>query len=186
MDDRNNFVNAGFRLMGTGHENSPASHHCVALAIGQECHATLKIVLEAVALEIADLQKHPFTYGPDKKIVRLEIFLGADWKFLRTHTKRKLDRRFPANMQSAETVLGIGAASSVQFCLWCEGVKSDRRDDQVVCIERSSYELGNKRENLLNVFRPERVVIDPLHLLLRITDQGLFFFSFFFSFFCFL
>ena len=101
----------------------------------------------------------------DDKLIKLEYYLGDDWKFL-------------AN------VCGIGAANSTYACIWCCCRKKERGDrsrksslmdkkfgartvtDIVIWSKRHNFSV--KRPPIFDVIPLHHVVVDLLHLFLRI------------------
>ena len=91
---------------------------------------------------------------------KIEYFLGEDWKFL-------------------ATVCGIGPANQNIACIWCLCPKNLRHDDDadnlsrtIESITRDSKSRKNncQRKPLFEFIAMDHVVIDSLHLFLRITD----------------
>lgn len=74
-------MNVGLRFIGLGDENSPASHHAIAIALGSDTHDLLKIVLEDIAAQLVEINAQGLEYKGER--IKVEVFLAADWKFLR-------------------------------------------------------------------------------------------------------
>jgi len=98
----------------------------------------------------------------------IEYFLGGDWKFL-------------------ACVCGLGAANQNFACIWCKCPRHERFDiskkwsltDKSLGA-RDSQEIGNyakskqyncKTSPLFNFIPIDHVIIDTLHLFLRISDN---------------
>jgi hypothetical protein len=107
----------------------------------------------------------------DGKTYRLEFFVGADLKFL-------------------AILYGINCANSLRPCIWCNCKKTDfckfnkkfsltdtskgartLSDAKRYGKRKNGQKYGHKYEPLINFVNFHKVVVDLLHLLLRITDR---------------
>ena len=99
----------------------------------------------------------------DDKTFDFEYFLGGDWKFL-------------------ACVCGIDAANAEHACIWCKSARLDRCDTSKHWSEHGARTINeisknarskkfNDKSKPLFTFIPLRhVVIDTLHLFLRVSD----------------
>jgi len=133
-------------IMGHDRDTDPESQFTVALIAGTEKYDLLKDGLTSFGQELKQLNEKGLVIG-DKKIPVISCFC-SDWKF-------------------AALVFGIGAANSNEFCLFCNCTKQ-----QIDDLERKWTSTGNSslKRNKLIPIDITRVLLDLLHLLLRITD----------------
>lgn len=98
----------------------------------------------------------------------IEYFLGGDWKFL-------------------ACVCGLGAANQNFACIWCKCPRHERfdiskkwsltdkshgaRDSQEIGKHAKSKQYNCKTNPLFNFIPIDHVIIDTLHLFLRISDN---------------
>ena len=102
----------------------------------------------------------------DGKVYNIEYFLGGDWKFL-------------------ATVCGIGPANQDFACIWCKCPRSERwnpdkewsltdpaKGTQTVDEIKSFWpeKINCQRKPLFDFIPMDHVIIDTLHLFLRIAD----------------
>ena len=93
----------------------------------------------------------------------------------------KIDMKLGGDMKCLALLMGINAANSKQACLWCKvdlkkpvDLKMQWKFSRSQKEASDSYknnENGYKYEPIINFIDFYDVVIDMLHLLLRITDQ---------------
>jgi len=165
---------------------TPDHHFTLALWEGKEDYEKFKTCLGPLFSLLEELQENgivldggflPFdkptqhTIRKKKKHTRNKIekrkvllFLSGDWKFL-------------------AILLGIKAASAVDFCIWCLASKHEtatkdffrlrNMEDVLKFFTGCSHEEipGQEREPLLKFIPFERVIIDPLHAFLRIGEK---------------
>jgi hypothetical protein len=87
--------------------------------------------------------------------------------------RASINNLFITNKQQTATVLGKKAASAKHFCLWCVADK-DIVGTAMDTTPISSYHVdheGMKNKPLFHRILPSMVMIDLLHLLLRIGEQ---------------
>ena len=150
------------------HRNSPAGNHTLAILKTSEKYECLAAGLADICREIESCSIIEF----NGKLVEIEYYLTGDWKFL-------------------ALVTGIDAANSRYSCLWCKCPKEDRHrmdmewslidtDKGARTVEEtltaSSLPKSKRKYNvsaqpLFPKIPLKRVVIDPLHLFLRVTDN---------------
>lgn len=106
------------------------------------------------------------------KVYNIQFFLGGDWKYL-------------------ATICGIESATAEYSCIWCKCSKSQRANtdldwsitdtskgarttkeikEKAMLSKRSTVRFSCCRAPLFPFIPMERVVIDTLHLFLRISD----------------
>ena len=163
-------VNIGFTVLEEGQNRacSAFGNHSLAILKVSEKYEELVAGLEDICTEAKDLE----VITVREKVYKIQFFLGGDLKFL-------------------AVVCGIEAANSEHACIWCKCPKRQRWDmtrnwsisDQskgARTIEEitEKSKLGKTNKNRFNCCRApmfpfipmERVVIDSLHLFLRISD----------------
>ena len=143
---------------------SEKDNHVLAILKTTESYDNLDDSLSDLTAEMTKLSK----VKVGGKHYNIEYFLGADWKFL-------------------ACVCGLGAANQDHACICCKCPRNQRRDIQRVWSlsnsaqgARSLEEIANfaKSKNLnckatpLFSFTPlDHVIIDTLHLFLRLSDN---------------
>ena len=159
-------VNFAFTLLDEGEKAYSASgNHCVAIIKEPESYEALKPALEDIIKEVETTQ----SLCINKTTYSLEYYLGGDWKFLAMAT-------------------GIDSASSEYACIWCKCPALERHitDEKwsitdIECGARSIGEnirIASSRQKQFNVSRQSlfptipltRVVVDNLHMFLRVGD----------------
>jgi hypothetical protein len=70
-------------------------------------------------------------------------------------------------------VLGKKAASAEFFCLWCVCPKTAINSETVypALLSYNEANEGSKDKSLFDFLKPHMVIVDLLHLLLRVSDQ---------------
>ena len=149
-------------------EEKQAPHHAVAVVKGHESYELYRLSFANVWTTINALHRRG-SIDVEGKSYKLNVYLGADYKFLLM-------------------VLGMSGATSNNACIYCKVSKSERWDmskpecfytdqefDSVRSIEemQSLYltnSFGCKHLPLINL-PLENVIVDELHMLLRITDR---------------
>lgn len=140
-------------------------NHSLAILKEPENYDSLSKGLEDLRKEVENLK----SIEVDGRRYELEYYLGGDWKFL-------------------ALVTGIDSAKSNFACIWCKCLKGDRADMEkewslldsklgARTIEENT-ELSRKSKKQFNVSRPplfptiplKNVVIDNLHMFLRVSD----------------
>ncbi|XP_048581436.1 uncharacterized protein LOC125561333 [Nematostella vectensis] len=169
MSRSSNFTLFSFAILNAPDDLlSSKGTHTVAVINGPEKYETIAESLKDVLEEIDAVQDDSYVELDGKKI-NVEFFLGGDYKFL---------------LQT----MGLSAANSAYACLWCKVHKKDRGDmskddeyyekdplrrtlqDIIECGKRKkgeNYCCVNKP--LFNI-EPDHILIDELHLMLRVTD----------------
>ncbi|CAH3140038.1 unnamed protein product [Pocillopora meandrina] len=150
---------------------SEKGNYVLAILKTSENYDNLKESLSDLTQEMSKLNK----VTVEGKTYNIEYFLGGDWKFL-------------------ACVYGLGAANQDYACIWCKCPRGQRHDIQRVwslsnsaqgarSLEEISSFAKSKNQctkskqficknNPLFPFIPlDHVVIDTLHLLLRISDN---------------
>ena len=162
-------VNIAFTILEEGQlACSSSGNHTVAILKVAEDYDDLAAGLEDIINEATDLE----VLTVNEKVFKLQYFLGGDWKFL-------------------AVVCGLEAATSEYACIWCKCPKGKRWDMSLTWsltdpekggrtveeitekskLAKTSKSRFNCRKAPLFPFIPlERVVIDSLHLFLRISD----------------
>ena len=156
-----------FTILDEDQTGSAAGNHILAVFKQPESYDCLKLALEDIIEEVNNLQE----IQVEDITFKITYYLGGDWKFL-------------------AVVTGIDSASSEHACIWCKCKKDDRGDIQRVW-SLSDKEHGTRTidENTELAQRPrsrkaynvsheplfqniplENVVIDNLHLFLRVSD----------------
>jgi len=168
MSRSTNFMMLSFALLQRNEDvMSPKHNKTIAIVNGPESYETLQTSLQYLFQEINNLIEKQFI-SIDGNDVKVEFFLGGDLKFLLI-------------------IMGLNSAIADFSCLWCLIHKNDRwdtskpmdyyntntmkrtiEDIKAKCKETENY--GCIHEPLLNI-PLTNVILDELHLLLRITDK---------------
>ena len=143
---------------------SEKGNYVLAILKTSENYDNLKESLSDLTQEMSKLNK----VTVEGKTYNIEYFLGGDWKFL-------------------ACVCGLGAASQDYACIWCKCPRNQRHDIQRVwslsnsaqgarSLEEISSFAKSKKFNckatpLFNFIPIDHVIIDTLHLFLRISDN---------------
>lgn len=170
MTRNSSFILMSFALLHSDDEVMAAKgNHTIAVVKGKEDYNTLRQSFGDIFKEMNSLiSKKKIEVGG--KSVNLEFFLGGDYKFILL-------------------MMGLKGATSHYACVWCKIHKNNRWDTsfnldhyQSPDLKRSikeMFELARKKkqenkfccdhEPLLHI-ELDHVVLDELHLLLRILD----------------
>ena len=160
-------INFTFTLLDEGSGTSSSGNHILAVFKAPESYESLKLALEDIRKEVEDLH----SIEVDGVSYEIEFFLGGDWKFL-------------------ALVTGIDSACSTYSCIWCKCRADERHDpDKEWSIQHLTMGARTIDENVLLSKRPRshkrfnvsnaplfptipltNVVIDNLHLFLRVSD----------------
>lgn len=168
MTRSTNFMMFSFALLQKPNVMSSKSNRTVAIVNGKEEYETLASSLKDFFQEVNSLIEQGAILIDGQK-VKLEFFLGGDFKFL-------------------AMIMGINSATANFACLWCKVHKQNRWDTSKSCYffheddqKRTLEEIKNlcqkKGDNFGCIHPPlinidlDHVVPDELHLLLRITDR---------------
>ena len=164
-----NIVNVAFTILEEGSKAySVFGNYTIAILKATETYDELALGLQDICEEAKDLE----VLTIEGNVYKIIFFLGGDWKFL-------------------ATVCGIESASAEYSCIWCKCSKSQRSNMELKWSisdplngartieeirEKSKLSKRNKlrfsccREPIFPFIPITRVVIDSLHLFLRITD----------------
>ncbi|XP_065175871.1 uncharacterized protein LOC135805713 isoform X2 [Sycon ciliatum] len=157
-------------LFGATNTQASSSHMSFAALKGSETYETLRDGFKDVWTEINALIKDP-TVKVGDKTVRLNIVFAADYKFLLL-------------------TMGMNKASARYACVWCKVADKDRHDmtkdisfyntgpmarthtDMTTLYKEKTTDkrLGSHQAPLLTIDLTN-VVLDELHLLLRVVDR---------------
>ena len=163
-------VNVSFTVLEEGQSRacSAFGNHSIAILRVSEKYEELKAGLEDIIEEAKDLE----VLSIRDNVYSIQFFLGGDLKFL-------------------AAVCGIEAANSEHACIWCKCPKQQRwnmaltwsiqdgsKGARTIEEIKEKCKLGKTSRNRFNCCHPpmfpfipiERVVIDSLHLFLRIAD----------------
>ena len=164
-----NVVNFAFTILEKGgRASSVLGNHSVAILKVSESYDELFNGLQDICQEAQDLEEVTIKGS----IYKVQFYLGGDWKFL-------------------ATVCGLESATADHACIWCKCPKKQRFDMQLKWSindpahgARSIEEIREKarlpkrstlrynccRDPIFSFIPISRVVIDSLHLFLRISD----------------
>ena len=170
MTRNSSFILLSFSLLQAGDDvMSSSGNHTIAVVKGSESYSTLKESFGTVFSDINETIKQGHITVDDSKY-NVEFFLGGDYKFLLL-------------------MMGMKGATSIYACLWCKIAKDLRWKMDFVLdhyntppllrtleeMTKMSHKKGTQEkyscehEPLLKV-ELDHVVLDELHLLLRIMD----------------
>ena len=108
MSQKSNFVLLSCAFLQQENEvMSAKGNHTFAVVNGSEKYETLKVSFKDVFVEIYYLMISKSVLIVDDQEIKLEFFLGGDYKFLLT-------------------ILGLKGATSLHACLWCKVHKHKR------------------------------------------------------------
>ncbi|XP_078347604.1 uncharacterized protein LOC144632757 [Oculina patagonica] len=152
-----------FSLLEEGQQMlSSSGNHTIALVKGHEEYGPLKEGLKNVCHSVNQLVEKGYIEIDGKK-VNLHFHLGGDYKFLLL-------------------ALGMKGATSNNSCIWCLIHKNNRCDMSVPHGHYNSNQMkrkfgpnwtrapGCQNQPLFNI-PLEDIVLDELHLMLRVTDR---------------
>ena len=163
-----NIINFAFTILEDSRAQSASGNHVFAILKITEGYDELLAGLQDVCNEAMDLE----VISIDGKVYRVTWFLGGDWKFL-------------------ALACGLDSATSTYACIWCKCPKTKRSDmalqwsindstegarsikeicDKAKLPVNSKYRFNCSNKPIFPFIPMERVVIDHLHLFLRITD----------------
>ena len=164
-----NVVNFAFTLLEEGTKaRSVAGNHTIAIMKVSESYDELISGLKDVCQEARDLE----VITVNQRVYKIKFFLGGDWKFL-------------------ATVSGLESANAEYACIWCKCPTKQRYDmslqwsiNDVDKGARTIKEITNKaklskrskvrynccEEPIFSFIPIDHVIIDTLHLFLRISD----------------
>ena len=164
-----NVVNIAFTILDEGRKaQSVLGNYSVAILKVEESYNELALGLQDICSEAKDLE----VITVKDKVYNIKFYLGGDLKFL-------------------AIACGIDAANAEYACVWCKcpkGMRSDMKQEWSLTDPKKGARtideiteksvLGKKNKNRFNCshvplfpFVPiEQVVIDTLHMFLRISD----------------
>ncbi|KAK3754664.1 hypothetical protein QZH41_009114 [Actinostola sp. cb2023] len=168
-----NYINAlnetlksiGYAICPTAHrigEQLRTRNHTIAAIQTTESYDNLQQSLANIINDVNHLQDQGYIYVDGLKI-KLELFLGGDYKFLLL-------------------CLGMKQATCTNACIYCKVDKDERQNmskpRDFFCAENIRRELhtnwqkdpGCRHKPLFNI-PLHHCIIDELHILLRITDR---------------
>ncbi|XP_028418693.1 uncharacterized protein LOC114544180 [Dendronephthya gigantea] len=167
MSRTTNFMLLSFALLQTGDRvMSSKSNRTICVVNGPEKYDTLKVSMRDVLNDINTVIQNG-EVKVDEKEVKIEMYLGGDYKFLLMMN-------------------GLSGASSDYVCLWCKVYKLHRWE---MSKDLDFYNTGSVKRTLLEIkdfqtskkcccinpplldIELDHVILDELHLLLRITDR---------------
>jgi len=159
-------LNFTFTLVNETQASSVAGHHTIAILELRQHYDELAAGLQDIAQEVSELQE----IEVDGNSYALRYYLGGDWKFL-------------------ALVCGLNAANADYSCIWCKCHSKDRWNMQLkwslsdtskgarsieeiktLSKKPAKQQYGCKRLPLFESFPMDHVIIDTLHLFLRIGD----------------
>lgn len=143
---------------------SEKDNYVLAILKTTESYDNLKESLSHLTAEMTKLSK----VKVGGKHYNIEYFLGGDWKFL-------------------ACVCGLGAANQDHACIWYKCPRNQRHDTQRVWSLSNSAQGARSLEEIANFAKSKklnckatplfsftplyRVIIDTLHLFLRVSDN---------------
>ena len=163
-------VNIAFTILEEGNRacSSSGNHGLAILKVRESDYTELYDAMQDIVIEASNLK----TVTINDNLYKIEYFLGGDMKFL-------------------SIVCGIESATATYPCIWCKCPKGKRHDmelnwsitdtkqgartvEEISCmskLSKSSKKRFNCSHNPLFPFiQIDHVVIDTLHLFLRISD----------------
>ena len=141
---------------------SPNHHYTLALWEGHEDYDAFKEQLGDLLQDLRDAQNTGISVGEVN--IPIVLYLSGDWKFI-------------------AIVMGLKSASAQEgFCIWCTAHKNDLATKDVFTPRLLDEVLrafstgqctipGQDRPPLFDFIPFDRVIIDPLHAFLRISDK---------------
>ena len=141
---------------------SPDHHYTLALWEGHEDYDAFKEQLGDLLQDLRDAQNTGISLGDVN--IPIVLYLSGDWKFI-------------------AIIMGLKSASAQEgFCIWCIARKSDLAGKEVFTLRSLAEVLrafssgrctipGQERPPLFDFIPFDRVIIDPLHAFLRISEK---------------
>ena len=143
---------------------SEKGNYVLAIIKTKETYDNLKESLSDIKTEMAQLNE----VEVDNVKYKIEYFIGGDWKFL-------------------ACICGLGAANQDYTCIWCKCPREERYDvtktwslidrhlGARTCEEIANHSRAKKYNckscPLFDFIPMDHVIIDTLHLFLRISDN---------------
>eukprot|EP00732_Lithocolla_globosa_P000895 Lithocolla_globosa_v1_NODE_352_length_4352_cov_9.852222.p1 type:complete len:929 gc:universal NODE_352_length_4352_cov_9.852222:1022-3808(+) len=168
-----------FSILKPGQETqSYKDQHTLNLTVGTEQYDKLAVCLKPSVADLDDLRRngvwrhnetwyHKRDAPPQAKKIEVEIYFVSDWKFM-------------------AIALGINAANSFWFCLWCNCPKNQRDKltkkwdrcndmDTLIAWYESNNDTekpvaGSKRVPIMTCVEFDHIHLDVLHAFLRVGD----------------
>ena len=172
IGSRQHIVTFGFTILDEGNDaKSFVGNHTVCIVRGNEDYNSLSICLRDIINELEDIEKSGIKINQNQ--YSINFYLGGDWKFLAMSC-------------------GIDAANCTHSCIWCRCPKEDysRFDKEWSITDKSkgartiqsiidASKLSAKSKMKYNcshiplfpMVPIHRVIIDNLHLFLRVVDN---------------
>ncbi|CAB4025926.1 Hypothetical predicted protein [Paramuricea clavata] len=161
------FIIISFSILNDGGTAMASKgNHTVAVIKGQESYEILKSSCARIFSDVNKIVEEGFIKVNENQ-VPVDIFLGSDYKFLLL-------------------LLGMKGACSDHACIWCKihrllrydmtksqdfyligDIKRTLEDIKACCLKK---QFSCERPPLLNI-PVENIVLDELHLMLRVTDK---------------
>ena len=162
---RLNVVNFTYTILNEGNiAMTESGNYVLAIIKTKENYDSIRVSLGDLKDEMENLKE----ITVNDKNYKIEYFLGGDWKFL-------------------VTVCGLGPANQEHACIWCKCPREDRWDTNkqwsMIDAEKGARSLEEimqySRRKQFNCKNPplfpfislDHVIIDTLHLFLRISDN---------------
>ena len=158
MGKRPHVINIGYTIINEGRKAmSGKGNYCLGIVKMDENFESLSAFHDLVE-EMENLSEIQI----NDKIYTCEYYLGGDWKFL-------------------ACVCGLSCVNADHACIWCSCTKRERYDiDKEFSFSRTTElmmewaqkkKYGCKYPPIFKFIPMDRVIIDALHLFLRITDR---------------
>lgn len=155
---KNTFVVVSLTILEEGQKaKTSKGNHILAIIKGKEDYQTLQTALEDIRTDIKNVNN----INVNGKCIPIQYYLGGDYKFILT-------------------ALGLDAACCTYACAWCHVHKLQRYSttiypsrtiDEIQASAKSKRKEHNaSRLPLFPDIPINRVVVDTLHLFLRISD----------------
>ncbi|GES84505.1 hypothetical protein GLOIN_2v1847779 [Rhizophagus clarus] len=158
---------------------SPAHQYSICLYLGKESYNSLSTVSAKFSYELEQLKTNGYK-DSNNTIWPVELFFSAKFSYeleqLKTNgykdsnnTIWPVELFFSGNWKFVALVLGINAATSNYFCLYCNCHKDKRYNmDKVWLNSKNTH--GCKNTMLFQEIDQNNWIIDELHLMLQISD----------------
>jgi hypothetical protein len=121
--------------------------------VDSEKYEVVKKALEKFVFDLSQIKN--IKIDKENKYYDVEFYLSGDLKFL-------------------AMMLGISNANGEHPCIWCTNSKKNFINDCVMdrILENSKLgEYGYLREPIINFIKYENIILDTLHMFLRISDK---------------
>ena len=164
-------VNITFTLLDDISSGSFEGNHILVIAKCEENYDSLSLALTDIVNEVEELQKSGIEV--EGVLYHADFYLGGDWKFL-------------------ALITGINSASGCYACIWCKcpaeqwydtsqtwsitdvnnGTSTRTVEDtiKIAQLPQSKHNFGVQASPIFQTIPLHHVVINNLHLFLRVTD----------------